>query len=268
MISKKIQQFRKEVRAFWKRNGRHDLPWRRTNDPYRILVSEVMLQQTQVPRVVEKYGSFLEKFPTVESLAHAKLGDVLKEWNGLGYNRRARYLHEAARTIVKDFSGNVREAFSHRLPGVGPYTNAAVRVFAWNEPRTMIETNIRAAYIHFFFAHKKTIHDRDLIPLIESAAERQDPREWHWALMDYGAHLKRIHHNPTRKSAHYVMQTKFEGSLREIRGAVIKILTTGAHGDLAIAKKLPFDESRIREALHALKRDGLVVGSRGSWRIA
>ena len=135
MARTSIESFRSEVWNYYKKNGRNDLPWRKTTDPYKILVSEVMLQQTQVPRVIEKYKSFLKKFPTVNVLARAVLADVLKEWSGLGYNRRAKYLHDAAKVIVGEYRGDIKKALAHQLPGVGPYTKAAVRTFAFNEPQ-------------------------------------------------------------------------------------------------------------------------------------
>lgn len=227
-----------------------------------------MLQQTQVPRVIEKYTSFLKRFPNVRTLAKAPLSAVLKEWSGLGYNRRGKYLHDAAKVIVSEYKGDMKRATAGRLPGVGPYTKAAVRTFAYNEPHMMIETNVRAVFIHYFFADDTRVHDRDLVPLIETAAEGQDPRTWYWSLMDHGAYLKRLHVNPTRKSASYAMQTPFSGSIREVRGAIIKALNDGAHGDLALANKLSFEGRMIRHALLGLKKDGLVVSSRGSWRIA
>lgn len=267
-VSKEIAVFRRAVLAHYKTRGRHDLPWRTTRNPYRILVSEIMLQQTQVPRVREKYKSFLKRFPTVQALADASLSAVLKEWSGLGYNRRGKYLHDAARMIVREYDGNMKRATAERLPGVGPYTKAAVRTFAFNEPHMMIETNVRAAFIHHFFPNQTSVHDRALIPLIEAAAEGQDPRTWYWALMDYGSYMKRLHVNPTRRSATYAMQSKFVGSIREVRGAIIKVLNEGAHGDLAIANKLSFEGRMIRHALTGLKKDGLVVSQKGSWRIA
>ena len=263
--------FRRAVWEYYRSNGRHDLAWRKTKNPYRILVSEVMLQQTQVLRVIEKYNEFLRAFPTVRALAKAPLSSVLKVWSGLGYNRRGKYLHDAAKIIVGGYGGNFKEALKYPLPGVGSYTRAAVGTFAYNEPHTMLETNIRAVFIHHFYSsvlQKTAIADSQILLIATRTAEGQDPREWHWAVMDYGAHLKRIHENPTRKSAHYVVQSKFEGSLRQVRGAILKILTTGAHGDLAISRKLEFDEKRVRDALSGLARDGLVVGARGSWRIA
>ena len=149
-MSKQIQAFQKEVWNYYKAHGRHDLPWRKTRDPYRILVSEVMLQQTQVPRVLEKYKEFLKAFPSVMALAAAKLSEVLKIWSGLGYNRRGKYLHDAAKIVVADHKGNMKKALAEPLPGVGSYTRAAVRTFAYNEPHTMIETNIRTVYIDLY----------------------------------------------------------------------------------------------------------------------
>jgi A/G-specific adenine glycosylase len=267
---KEVAAFRRAVWDHYKKEGRHDLPWRKTRDPYRILVSEMMLQQTQVHRVLPKYKEFLRKFPTVRSLAKAPLSEVLKVWSGLGYNRRAKYLLEAAKILAKK-PGYWNSAATEKewpLPGVGPYTRAAVRTFAFNEPHTMIETNIRSAYIHHFYPKKKRVNDRELLVLIESAAEGQDPREWHWALMDYGAHLKKLHPNPTRRSAHYHVQTKFKGSLREIRGEIIRLLTKGSYGDLALSQTLTFDESGMRMALRDLQKDGLIVAEKGSWRLA
>ena len=268
--SKKIEAFRTEVLSYWREYGRHSLPWRKTVDPYKILVSEVMLQQTQVPRVVEKYKSFIKKFPTVHALAKAPLSEVLKEWSGLGYNRRAKYLHDAAKAIVTEYGGNTDEALKHALPGVGPYTRAAVRVFAFNEPHTMIETNIRTVYIHYFYGGRSSVSDKELIPLIEKAAEAQDPRTWHWALMDYGVYLKKLHKNPSRRSAHYTKQSKFEGSLRQVRGAILRELASGALTESAIMKKLSrchLDTALGARALGGLERHGLIEKAKGKWRI-
>lgn len=273
-----VAGFRRAVWAHYHAFGRHDLAWRRTKDPYKILVSEVMLQQTQVPRVIEKYKEFLRAFPTVRALAQAPLADVLRVWSGMGYNRRAKYLREGARVIVGQYSGRVpKDAATLRsIPGIGPYTASAVLIFAFNTPDTMIETNIRAAFIHHFFTSGKAgstlrslggvgraVHDRDLLPLITKAAEGQDPREWHWALMDYGSHLKKLHGNPARKSAHYVKQSKFEGSLRQVRGAILRELHKGSSS----LSKLPFEKDRIESAIAGLMRDGLIIKQKGKWRI-
>ncbi|HUO50207.1 MAG TPA: A/G-specific adenine glycosylase [Candidatus Paceibacterota bacterium] len=229
-----------------------------------------MLQQTQVPRVLEKYKEFLKRFPNIRALAKAPLSDVLKVWSGLGYNRRGKYLHDTAKAIVQKHKGIVpKDVHELRaLPGMGPYTASAVRVFAYNLPDILLETNVRAVFIHHFFRNKENVRDSDLIPIATLASQGVDPRTWHWALMDFGVYIKKLHKNPTRHSAHYVVQTKFHGSLRQIRGAILKVLTEGAHGDLAISKKLDFDDFYVRKALADLKKDGLITSEKGSWRIA
>jgi len=257
------------VWKYWKEHGRHDLPWRKTKDPYRVLVSEVMLQQTQVPRVIEKYKEFLKKFPTVRALAKASLSDVLKVWSGLGYNRRGKYLHDAAKEIV--VVRNIKEALASHLPGVGPYTRAAVRVFAYNEPDILIETNIRTAFIHHFHSNvlqNVRISDVEIIPPATLAAEGQDPRKWHWALMDYGAHLKRSGVRNNSRSAHYTKQSKFEGSLRQIRGAILRELHSGSKTALTLYSLIRANKRIAGKALEGLVRDGLIVKEKGKWRIA
>jgi A/G-specific adenine glycosylase len=159
-----------ELKKFYKKNKR-DLPWRKTRDPYRILVSEVMLQQTQVDRVIPKYQAFLKEFPTAKKLAEAPLSRVLKEWQGLGYNRRAKFLHQAAKMIVK-------EGWGGKLPGVGPYTRAAVEAFAHNKPGVFIETNIRTVYTHFYFPNKELVSDKEIIPLIEKDLKISRMHSW------------------------------------------------------------------------------------------
>ena len=260
-----VTAFRARVWGYWKESGRHDLPWRKTKDPYRILVSEVMLQQTQVPRVIGKYGEFLKAFPTVRALARASLADVLKIWSGLGYNRRGKYLHDAAKQIVE--VGNMKKALAHPLPGVGPYTRAAVRVFAFNEPDVLIETNIRTAYIHNFYSsvlQKTAIADKQIIPVATIAAEGQDPRKWHWALMDYGAYLKRSGVRNNSRSAHYTKQSKFEGSLRQVRGAILRELHSGSITGPSIYVLIRANKKIVERALEGLARDGLILKKKGA----
>jgi A/G-specific adenine glycosylase len=235
--SRKIVNFRKEVWKYYREHGRHDLPWRKTADPYRIMVSEMMLQQTQVPRVIEKYKEFLKEFSTVRALAKAPLSNVLRVWSGLGYNRRGKYLQDAAKAIVAAHKGRVPNGKEEllALPGMGPYTSSAVRAFAFDLPDILIETNVRAVFIHHFKELcKPGLHNEDIkvsddqiIPLAHEAAAGQDPRKWHWALMDYGVHIKKLYKNPARKSRHYVRQSKFEGSLRQVRGEILRHLHTG-----------------------------------------
>jgi A/G-specific adenine glycosylase len=259
-----VAAFRKSVWAHYKKDGRHDLPWRLTQDPYRIMVSEVMLQQTQVPRVLEKYKSFLKKFPTVRALAMAPLAHVLREWSGLGYNRRGKYLHDAARAIVQEYRGILPQdvALLRKIPGLGPYTASAIRVFAHNFNDALIETNVRAVYIHHFFNDKKIVSDAAILQIAHLALEGQDPRTWHWALMDYGVHIKKLHKNPARKAVAYTRQSKFEGSLRQVRGAILKQL----HANKSLAL-LPFTKDRVQEALAGLQRDGMVRKAGRVWKM-
>ena len=259
--NKKIEAFRGEVWAYYKKNGRNELPWRKTKDPYKILVSEVMLQQTQVPRVIEKYKSFVKKFPTVRALAKAKLSDVLKEWNGLGYNRRAKHLHDAAAMIVKEHSGVFPHEYAslRAIPGIGQYTANAVRVFAFNEPEVLVETNVRTAIIHHFLPKHSDIEDFDIEKIAAAVAVQQDPREWHSALFDYGSYLKRTGVRTNEQSAQYVRQSRFEGSLRQVRGEILRQL---------YADRQPKSDVRATLALATLQRDGLIKKEKGKWRIA
>lgn len=264
-----IAGFREAVLAHYREHGR-DLPWRRTRDPYAILVSEVMLQQTQVPRVIPKYETFLRAFPTVEALASAPLADVLRAWSGLGYNRRAKALHVAARAIVERHGGAVPGSYEElrALPGIGHATAAQVLAFAFGVAVPYVETNIRAALIHWFFPDRAAVSDRELLPIVEATLDRDDPRTWYYALMDYGAALKRAVPNPSRRSAHHVRQAAFSGSNREARGAVLKTLARFGRATTArIAAGAGIDATRIERAIEALEREGLVVRDGRSWRL-
>lgn len=263
-----MRAFRSAVWRHWKKEGRHDLPWRQTADPYKILVSEVMLQQTQVSRVREKYAAFLKKFSSARALAQAPLAEVLREWSGLGYNRRAKYLRDAAKQIADEFGGDFRRALSHPLPGVGPYTRAAVRVFAFGEPHALIETNIRTAIIcHFFSSDIPIIRDREILEYAREAAKGEEPRTWHWALMDYGAYLKASGIRLNHRSAHYAKQSRFEGSLRQARGMILRELHRGPQTSLTMRRHLIVKKNRLEEALASLSRDGLIVQEKGKWRV-
>ena len=234
--------FRKIVWAHYRRYGRHDLPWRKTKDPYKILVSEVMLQQTQVERVKPFYKDFFERFPTPGALAKAPLSEVLKSWQGLGYNRRAKMLHLAAKEIAKNgMPASVTEL--EKLPGIGPYTARAVATLAFNQDAVLLETNIRTAILHHFFAHKKNISDRQVSKKLERLLPKGRGREWNLALMDYGAHLKQsgIRINP--RSKHYIKQTKFTGSSREARGAILRELAKGPRAEVRLLGLLGDDRT-------------------------
>jgi A/G-specific adenine glycosylase len=256
-----VREFREIIYGYYKNYGR-DLPWRRTDDPYHILVSEVMLQQTRVGRVSIKFQEFLRAFPTIEALASTSLRDVLAVWQGMGYNRRARYLHDLAAQI-KD-SGEERIPGSPdelaRLPGIGWNTAAAVCAFAFNLPVAFIETNIRAVFIYFFFHGRDAVHDREILSFVEATLDRKDPRRWYSALMDYGAMLKMRRGNPTRGSAHYKKQPPFKGSRRQVRGKILAALI--ANGGMTLkqlAKAVDMPEDITTPIAEKLVGEGLVV---------
>lgn len=220
-----IGKFQKEVLWFYRKHGR-DLPWRNTTDPYHILVSEIMLQQTQVPRVQEKYGIFIRTFPDFESLDKAAFNKVYAVWQGLGYNRRVLHLKKISRLVVADHGGSLPAVFEEllRLPGIGKATAASILAFAFNRPVHFIETNIRTVFIHFFFTHKKQVSDAEILPLVEKTLYKKNPCVWFWALMDYGAMLKNRRDDKNRQSAQYKKQSKFEGSKRQVRGKILRLL--------------------------------------------
>jgi A/G-specific adenine glycosylase len=256
-----IARFREAVYAYYSEHARI-FPWRETSDPYRILVSEFMLQQTQTDRVLKKYDLFLREFPGIEVLAGADLQSVLRVWQGLGYNRRAMALRNLARKVADDHGGILpaeREALL-ALPGVGPSTAGAVLAFAHRKPVAFIETNIRRVFIHFFFPDRGAVKDREILPLVEASLDRERPREWYYALMDYGVMLGRQGPNPNTRSAHYKKQSPLEGSDRQIRGWIIKELAAEgpvATGDLVA--RMGKDPVRVYRILGGMVKEGLLV---------
>lgn len=293
-----LNLFKKTIWDYYKKYGRHDLPWRKTKDPYKILVSEVMLQQTQVSRVIEKYKSFLQKFPTVEVLAKAPLKDVLLEWQGLGYNRRAKYLKLCAEKVVSDYKGTFPKTLVEllKLPGIGPATAGDILAFAYNIPVPVIETNIRSVFIHFFkgvegaLADTQTntyarsnlrtgtpspptskfrkvsslISDKELLPLIEQTLDTKNPREWYWALFDYGAHLKQTR-NPNTQSKHYVKQFPFKGSNREKRSQILKLILEKPRTEKEIIKTLGYESEVIHKNLKQMIKENLIKKEKGKF---
>ncbi len=217
--------FRALIYDFYKKNKRIFV-WRDTENPYWVFLSEIMLQQTQTFRVEQKFLTFIQQLPTFEALAHAPFAHVLALWKGLGYNRRALYIQQAAQIIVQNFAGQLPRdpATLHQLPGIGPATSCSISTFAFNKPHVFIETNIRAVFIHHFFANQERVHDQDLVSFVTQTLDRENPRQWYYALMDYGVMLKKLYKNPTRKSAHYTQQTKFNGSNRQLRGKILHAL--------------------------------------------
>ena len=256
-----MKKFRTTVYAYYRRYGR-DLPWRKTRDPFCILVSEIMLQQTQVSRVLEKYPQFIRAFPDPVSLAKAPLGNVLNVWQGMGYNRRALALKKLAQRIVLEFGGKVprqREQLL-TLPGIGEASSGAICAFAFNKPEVFIETNIRSVFLHHFFRDKRRVSDEQLIPYIAKAMDRKNPRAWYSALMDYGVYLKGRMPNPSRRSLHYKAQGRFEGSDRQIRGRVLKeLLRKGRKDECSLISVLGTDRARAERILASLRKEGLVT---------
>lgn len=270
LTPKQVKTFQAQIWAFYGHSGRHDLPWRKTKNPYKILVSEVMLQQTQAARVLEKYPQFLKAFPNVRVLADAPLSRVLSVWQGMGYNRRARFLRETAQTIMREHHGRVpkTEEALRALPGIGHYTANAILTFAHNEPRVFIETNIRRIFIHHFFKDKQNISDKEILPFVERTLDTKDPREWYYALMDYGAHLPKVaRRNPNTQSKHYAKQSTFKGSLRELRGNIIRALAD-KQATLASLKRICDDDSRVKDALDLLIKDKLIQYEKRKYKLA
>lgn len=210
----------------WYRKNKRELPWRNTVNPYHILVSEIMLQQTQVSRVLTKYSCFIEIFPDFHHLAKASLTEILQVWQGMGYNRRAKYLKEIAHIITSFYKGKVPQDYHllMELPGIGLATACSIIVFIYNIPLVFIETNIRRVFIHHFFRDHRIVHDKEIMPFIVKEIDKRHPREWYYAVMDYGAYLAKTINNPNRKSIHYTRQSQFENSDRQIRGAILKSL--------------------------------------------
>ena len=256
-----INRFKKILTEYKTAHGLRDMPWRRTKDPYHILISEIMLQQTQVPRVIEKYKIFLKAFPKVEDLARAPLRDVLALWSGLGYNRRAKFLQQCAIAITNEYNSKFPKTIPEleKLPGVGPYTARAVAAFAYNIPSVLFETNIRTVFIHYFFPEaQEKISDIILAPYVEACMDKKNPREWYWLLMDYGTYLKSTGVKTHAKSTMFTRQTKFAGSFRQIRGGILKLLIQKPYTEMQLIKALQREQSEVSRALGELIAEKLI----------
>ena len=255
-----VRKFRKKIYDHYESQGR-DLPWRKTRDPYRILVSEIMLQQTQVDRVIDKYKEFLAAFPDFSTLAQAPLKDLLAIWQGLGYNRRALSLKALAEKVVSEHRGKLPSNVDAllALPGVGKYTAGAVMAFGFNKPVIFMDTNIRRVFIHEFFQDRDNIRDEEIIPLVGRTVDAINPRKWYNALMDYGAMLTKEQVNPNRRSVHYVKQSPFENSNRQVRGRILKVLVKESPlTRVRIVKDTGMDPERVEENLAQLVEEGFI----------
>ncbi|MES2470911.1 MAG: A/G-specific adenine glycosylase [Patescibacteria group bacterium] len=269
--SLQVKNFQKAIWAYYKKH-RRSFPWRENITEYNVAISEIMLQQTQAPRVVSKYLSFIKKFPSWKSLAQAPLHDVLAEWKGLGYNRRALNLQKLAKIVTNDLKGKLPQTPTAliELPSIGPNTAGSIMAFAWNIPHPFIETNIRSVYIHFFFNKSKAkIHDKEILKIVEITLDRKNAREWYYALMDYGVMLKaqmklESKLDPSRKSKHYTKQKSFKNSNREVRSLILSTLLKGPATQqkiidaVILAKSIYRTEENIIKNLLTLEKEGFI----------
>ena len=252
--------FKKTIYDYYQ-NNRRDFIWRRDPTPYQVVVSEIMLQQTQTERVIAKYTQFIKELPDFKALAAASTRQVLVLWQGLGYNRRGLALHDLAKQVVEVYAGVLPSdpELLQTFKGIGPATAGSICAFAFNKPTVFIETNIRAVFIHAFFKDKEKVHDKELLPFIEAALDKNNAREWYYALTDYGVMLKKTCKNPARKSAHHQIQSRFEGSNRQIRGLILKLLAE--HFTLTDQEFITFiarDKNKIVKMLGALVQESVI----------
>lgn len=270
LTPKEIRIFQDFIWDFYAQNKR-DFAWRNTDNPYYVVVSELMLQQTQTHRVEPKFEQFIAEFASFEMLAQASLRDVLSLWQGLGYNRRGKYLHEIAKKVMAEHGGTLPAdtELLRQLPGIGPYTAGSICAFAFNKPTVFIETNIRSVYIHTFFSSSQKVPDSELLPLIAATVDQSNPREWYYALMDYGVMLKKSGKNPNHRSKHHTVQSKFAGSDRQIRGRIVALLTQHPHqAEIDLHAHLAEDPERVGRILDGLCKDGMIKNEQGSYFIA
>ncbi|MEO8251800.1 MAG: A/G-specific adenine glycosylase [Chloroflexota bacterium] len=263
----------------WYAADHRDFPWRRTTDPYAVLVSEVMLQQTQASRVARRFPAFMDRFPTAASLAAAPEADVLAAWSGLGYNRRALALRRAAVVVSEGWPRDV--ASLERLPGIGPYTARALASLAFGEPVGVVDTNVQRWLVRRF-GHSTAARPRDLQILADALARAGDAAHaapWTHATMEFGAAICTSRNPrcdacpiadgcPSRGIAATVpvpRQVTFAGSDRALRGALLRALSE-ARGNSVMtrAARQLLPESAFDRIVAALERDGLLHRSRGS----
>ena len=245
-------KFQKEILSYYKEHKRA-MPWRDIESPYKIFISEMMLQQTQVERVKIKYAEFIKRFPNIKAVADASTNEVLKIWQGLGYNRRAIFIKRACEEIAENYKGVFpKDCITlQTLPGIGPSTAGAICAFAYNLPVNFIETNIRVVLLYFFFKNEEKVDDKILLEKLKKVTPSNiDPRDWYYALYDYGTYLKKklgkkkteLH----KQSKHYSKQSKFEGSFRQKRANVLRMILN--------------DEEVVgmEDVVESLRKDGLV----------
>lgn len=261
-----VKNFPKVIWDHYAHNKRM-LPWREIEElsikdrGYRVLISEVMLQQTQVKRVVEKYLQWLERWPTIDSFANSSLSDVLVMWSGLGYNRRAKYLRDTLLDIQKNYKGIIPQDAKvlQSFPGIGPNTAAAIIVYTYNKPIAFIETNIRTVYLYSFFANTtEQVTDRQIVTLVTDTIDTENPRDWFYAIMDYGAYIKKNHGNQLHNARSHKKQSVFKGSKRQVRGKILQLLTQ-MHYVTADELDAEIADDRVHEVLHDLLSEGMIT---------
>lgn len=273
---REIQAFTRTVWTHYKKQGRHDLAWRKQIDPYSIVVSEIMLQQTQVARVESYYKTWKQSFPSWRALARSPLSQALSHWQGLGYNRRGKYLHEIAKTVTTNNKGKFPTEYREilALPGIGPYTASAVMAFSYNKPAVLLETNIRTAVIHHFFNNEKKVSEQDIEKILQACLKNgtkayKNSREWYWALMDYGSHLKQTVGNLNRKSTTYAKQSRFEGSRRQLRSQILRyilektLVTTTQIKEASAGTRA----GEIDKLLNELSQERMIVKKGRNWKV-
>ena len=250
-----IVAFQDFIYSYYKSKKRK-FPFRENITPYKVVVSEIMLQQTQTNRVAEKFVEFIKRFPNFKSLSQASVKELLSTWQGLGYNRRAIALKKIAERIMNEFNGQVPKDLEllTSLPQIGHNTASSILSFAYNIPTYFIETNIRRVYIYFFFPGKREINDKEIMEIVKLTIDKDNPRDWYYALMDFGVMLKKTHPELNKRSAHYRKQSKFDGSTRQVRGKILKLLLEKPLSINDIIDKINFDKKKVLEILNTLKR--------------
>jgi A/G-specific adenine glycosylase len=263
-----IKEFRKIILSYYNEAGRN-FPWRGA-DPWGVMVSEFMLQQTQTERVIPYWENWMRLWPNPAALAEASMEEALRNWSGLGYNRRCYHLKNSASIITTEHNGKVPETTDAllQLPGIGPYIAGAIVCFAYNQPAVFIETNIRSTFIHCFFPDRDDVKDSEIFPILKKMLYKKDPRTWYYALMDYGVSLKKLTENPSRRSAHYAKQSPFIGSFRQARGKVIKTLASlGSSNTEELLITCDLSEEKLYRVLDRLVKESLVAEEGGIYRI-
>ena len=261
--------FQEFIWDFYSVNKRQ-FAWRNVDDPYLVVVSEIMLQQTQTYRVEPKFDLWIGEFPDFASLAQASLRDVLSIWQGLGYNRRAMALQKIAQRVMDQYNGQLPDnpAILETFSAIGPATAASICAFAFNQSMVFIETNIRTVFIHTFFKNRPEVADKEIYPLVEQTLDLSNPRDWYYALMDYGVALKKQLPNPNRKSKHYTKQSRFDGSDRQIRGMILRELTKRSLNEGALFDVINKEPERVKNILQDLVAEKFIIKKGNAFHIA